>query len=389
MEWTNWAGSVRCEPARFVEPESEEALQRVVRQAARDGRTLRVVGSGHSFTPLVETDGVLVSLDRHTGVFNLDRKNLAASVRAGTKIHDLGEPLLAGGMALENQGDIDLQSLGGAFGTGTHGTGHELPNLSGQAEILRLVTADGEILICSAKSRPEIFRAARVSLGMLGVLSVAHLRLLPAYRLHERTWREDPETCLDRLADHVRENRHFEFFWYPGLDLCEMKTLNPTDAEPDPLPDLEGERIGWSCHIISSVRDLKFHEMEYSLPAEAGPECFREVRKRLREKHPDVVWPVEYRTVAADDADLSMAHGRPTVSISVHQDGRLPFREFFADIEPILRSHRGRPHWGKIHTCGARDLAHLYPRWNAFCALRQQLDPKGVFLNDHLRELFA
>lgn len=388
MEWRNWAGSVRCEPARYTEPASEAELQRVVRDAARDRMALRVVGSGHSFTPLCATDGVLVSLDRHAGIFDVDPPALEASVHAGTKLCDLGEPLLEQGLALENQGDIDRQSLGGAFGTGTHGTGRELPNLSAQAVALRLIAADGAVLTCSANEQPELFRAARVSLGLLGVLSSARLRLLPAYRLHESVWREDLAPCLDSLADRIAATRHFEFFWFPGLDRVEAKSLDPTEAEPDDLPGVPGERIGWSCRIISSVRELKFHEMEYSVPAEAGPAAFRELRTRIREKHPDVVWPVEYRSVAPDDADLSPAHGRPTVSISVHQDGRLPFREFFCDVEPILRAHAGRPHWGKIHSCTRRDLAELYPRWDAFCALREQLDPDDRFLNDHLRELF-
>ena len=389
MEWENWAGSVRCRPARFAEPASEPELQQLVRQAARDGHRVRVVGTGHSFMPLVTTDGVLVSLDRLAGIESSDGDALEAMVWAGTKIRALGEPLLALGMALENQGDVDVQSVGGALGTGTHGTGRTLRNLSSQAVALRLVTADGELVECSAERDPDLFRAARVSLGLLGVTSAVRLRLLPAYRLHERICSADTETCLAELVDRIAENRHFEFFWFPGPDRVEMKTLNPTEAAPNELPDVPGERIGWSCHIISSVRELKFHEMEYSVPAEAGPDCFREVRARIREKHPEVVWPVEFRTLASDDADLSPAEGRETVTISVHQDGRLPFRDFFADVEPIFRSHRGRPHWGKIHTCSAEQLRALYPRWDAFGAVRRGMDPEGRFLNDHLRGLFT
>jgi FAD/FMN-containing dehydrogenase len=242
---------------------------------------------------------------------------------------------------------------------------------------------------CSEDENPELLRAARVSLGLLGVISAARLRLLPAYRLHERVWQEDPTDCLRQLDRRIEENRHFEFFWFPKPDRMEMKTLNPTDAEPSDLLDIEGERIGWSCHIISSVRDMKFHEMEYSVPAEAGPECFREVRARMQEKHGDVMWPVEYRTLAADDALLSTASGRPTVTISVHQDGRLPFRDFFADVEPIFDAYRGRPHWGKIHTKSRDELAALYPGYDDFCAVRARLDPQGRFLNDYLRQFFS
>jgi FAD/FMN-containing dehydrogenase len=168
-----------------------------------------------------------------------------------------------------------------------------------------------------------------------------------------------------------------------------MKTLNPTEDPPDDLPEHDGERVGWSCHIISSVRELKFNEMEYAVPAEEGPVCFRAVRDRIREKHPNVVWPVEYRTLAPDDAPLSPAYERPTVTISVHQDARLPFRGFFADVEAVFAEHRGRPHWGKIHTRTRQELSDLYPEWETFCAQRARTDPAGRFLNEHLRGLFA
>ena len=116
---------------------------------------------------------------------------------------------------------------------------------------------------------------------------------------------------------------------------------------------------------------------------------YQALRTRMRERHPEVVWPVEYRSLAADDAWLSPAYERDTVTLSVHQDGRLPFEDFFADVEPILAGVGGRPHWGKVHTLGQRELQARYPRFDAFCERRQQLDPKGRFLNDHLREIFA
>ena len=223
----------------------------------------------------------------------------------------------------------------------------------------------------------------------VGVFTALRLRLLPAYRLHERIRRMPIEDCLARIEQEVDDNRHFEFFWLPGRDAAEMKTLNPSDEPPSDLPDAPYERIGWSPHIITSVRDVKHFEMEYAVPAEHGPDCFREVRARMQQTHPDVQWPVEYRTVAADDAWLSNAHGRESVTISVHQDGTLPYRDFFRDIEPIFGSCGGRPHWGKIHTLTARGLRDLYPEWDRFQALRERLDPRGRFLNAHLREIFG
>jgi len=387
--WRNWSGSVACEPAGLPRPKSEAEIAALVRRAAGEGRGLRVVGTGHSFTPLVATPGYVVSLDDWAGLEDADPSRLEATARAGTKLHDLGEALLALGMATANLGDVDVQSVGGALGTGTHGTGRGLQNLSAQVVALRLVLASGEVVECSAEREPDLWRAARVSFGALGVLSAARFRLLPAYRLHERVGRASLEEALERLPEEIAANRHFELFWFPARDLVETKAINPTAAEPASLAGRKYERIDWSCKILPSVRELKFNEMEYSVPAEAGLPCVRAVAARMRARWSDVQWPVEYRTLRADDAWLSTAHERETVTISIHQDASLPYRELFGDLEAIFREHAGRPHWGKVHTLGAAELAGLYPRFGDFCALRRRLDPAGVFLNEHLRKLLG
>ncbi len=385
-EWSNWSGSVTCRPDGFEEPADEAAVQTRVRAAAASGRELRVVGTGHSGTPLCATPDTLLGLDALAGVLDHDPEAGLATVAAGTKLCDLGDPLLERGLAMRNMGDIDKQSIAGAVGTGTHGTGRDLGNISSSVEAVRLVDASGEVRFFED---PTSLAALRVSLGSLGVFTALTLRVMPAYRLHERIRRLPIEECLARLDDEIRDNRHFEFFWLPFKDAAEMKTLNPTEAEVSPLPDRPYERIGWAPHIIPSERNEKFFEMEYAIPAAAGPDCFRAVRARMREKHADVVWPVEYRRVAADDAWLSNASGRDTVTLSIHQDGSLPYREFFADVEPILLEAGGRPHWGKIHGLKADRLRDLYPDWDRFLAFREEMDPKGRFLNAHLREIFG
>ena len=387
--WSNWSGRVHCEPRDVVQPASERAIADAVRDAAAAGRSVRVAGSGHSFTPLVATDGTLLSLDDWHGIDAIDATHFRATIRAGSKIASLGEPLRVHGMGLANQGDVDVQAIAGALSTGTHGTGVKLGSLSSQIRGLRIVTASGEIAKCDAEHDPDLLEAARVSLGSLGVMSDATLQLVPAYRLHEREWKVGIEECLAELADRVARHRHFEFFWYPHRDYAEMKTLDPTNAEPDAMEHHKGERIDWSDRIFPSVRDLRFNEMEYSVSAASGPACFAAVRARMKTKHADVLWPVEYRTVAADPGWLSPMHGRDTVAISIHQDAKLPCDEFFADVESVFREHGGRPHWGKIHNLRARDLAPLYPMWERFLDVRKRLDPRGVFLNDHLRELFG
>jgi FAD/FMN-containing dehydrogenase len=388
LRWSNFSGRVTCEPAHVARPRDEAELVAAVRAAAADGRGLRVAGTGHSFTPLCATRGTLVSLDDWQGIESIDRERGLVSVRAGTKLHALGEPLLAAGLAMRNLGDVDVQALAGAVSTGTHGTGPTLANVSSQVAGVRLVLASGEALELSAASDPDRLDAARVSLGLLGVLSKLVIQAVPAYRLHERIWKTGIEECLAELAADVARQRHYEFWWYPHKDYAERKSLALSDAPPESVAGRKGERIDWSARIFPSLRELRFNEMEYSVPAAAGPECFRAVRERMRTRWREVVWPVEYRTLGADGAWLSTAHRRDSVAISLHQDARLECDPFFADCEPIFAEHGGRPHWGKLHNRSSAELAALYPRWDDFRALRRELDPRGVFLNDYLRGLF-
>jgi FAD/FMN-containing dehydrogenase len=387
MTWTNWSGSVSCVPAAQVQPESEGELIDLVRKAREAGQTVRVVGTGHSATPLVATDGLLVSLDRMSGVVRAEPGERRAWVRTGTKLHDLGEPLHELGFAMENLGDVDVQALGGALGTGTHGTGPALPNLSARVSGVRLIDGEGNLRVIK-EDQPELLRAARVSLGALGILTAARLELVPSFRLLERVERIPIERCLRELDERIAATRHFEFFWLPSKDQAEAKSLQPTDLPPEAAAG-DYERIDWSHRILPSVRELRFFEMEYAIPAEAGPACFRAVRERMQARHRDVVWPVEYRTVAPDDALLSPAQGRATVTISIHQDGRLPYQEFFRDVEPILVEHGGRPHWGKVHTREAPDLEASLPGFAQFAELRRSVDPDGVFLNPHLEAILG
>jgi FAD/FMN-containing dehydrogenase len=387
--WSNFSARVAFTPGRFARPKSETELRALVSDAASAGRGVRVAGSGHSFTPLVQTDGTLVSLDDWQGIESVDTAKRQAVIRAGTVLHALGEPLLAHGLALRNMGDVDVQALAGAVSTGTHGTGPTLANISSQLVGARLVLASGGVLELAADKNAERLDAARVSLGLLGVFSTLTLQLVPAYRLHERVWRSDIETCLAELEANIAGHRHFEFWWYPHRDFAEQKALQPSEAEAASVAGRKGERLDWSSRILPSVRELKFNEMEYSVPAAEGPACFRAVRERMRSHWPDVVWPVEYRTLAADSGWLSTAHARDTVTISLHQDARLDCDAFFSDCEAVFRAHAGRPHWGKLHRRTGSELARLYPEWARFRRLRAELDPAGTFANAYLRELFG
>lgn len=391
-DWSNWSGSVKCTAQQVARPRTVDDVIAAVRAAERAGLGVRVVGSGHSFTPLGATDDTLVVLSRLRGVEDIDTEKHEATVLAGSKLYHLGKPLLEAGLAVENMPDIDRQAIAGAIATGTHGTGPTLGSLSTQVVGMSLVVASGDVVEIS-ENEPELLRAAQVSLGVLGVVTHVRLRLLPAYRLHERTRTASYEECVDTLASRIAENRHFEFFWVSGRDVCMMKTLNPTaveeDSETSDSQTLNGERIGPAHEIFPSARNTLFNEIEYSVPAEEGPECLAELRELMLGKHKSITWPLEYRTVAADDIFLSPAYGRATVTISAHQPTPLPYEPFFSDVESIFRNHSGRPHWGKIHTLEAADLEALYPQWDEFRKVRQRLDPDGRFLSPYLRRLLV
>jgi len=397
--WTNWSGLVHSRPSQIARPASEAEIIALVRAAAEAGQTVRVAGSGHSFTALCETSDLLLSLEHLRGIEWTDASAQQASILSGSKIKDLGAPLAAAGLALENQGDVDVQAIAGAVSTGTHGTGPQLGSISTQVVGMRIVTDGGNAIDCSVDTDEEVFRAAQVSLGALGVITAVRLRLLPLYRLHERVRRQPIQDCLDQLDAQIAQNRHFEFFWYPADDAAFTKTLNPTEAPAVPLTvaaptsgaglsSAETDRVAESWQIFPTVRENRFNEMEFAVPAERGVECFLEVRDLIRRKHTDITWPIEFRTQAADNVFLSPAFGRATVAISIHQAATLPHEAFFADAEAIFRRHQGRPHWGKLHSLRRADLAVLYPDWERFHAVRRQLDPHGRFLNAHLRRLF-
>lgn len=428
IPWRNWSRSLSATPSRRVAPLAEAAVAAAVRTAAARGEGVRVAGSGHSFTPLVPTDGTLLSLKHMSGLVAVDAAAGLATVQAGTTIHDLGPLLLAHGLALENQGDIDAQAIAGAVATGTHGTGAGLGSISSQVVALRLVTANGEVIACNATREPDLFNAARVNLGALGVVSELTLRVRPAYRLVDTRWRENLDDLLGRLDALGQAHRHVEFFWFPHADEALVKTLDETDelAEPRPvarfmaetvlenavfwvlceLARAKGSRapalgrfatgsaspsrhVDTAARIFASARLVRFNEMEYALPREAGVDCLREIREWIDKTQPGVVFPVEYRLVAPDDIWLSPFQGRPSCTIAVHQYARQDWKPYFAGIEAIFRNHRGRPHWGKVHTRTRDELADLYPHWEDFHAVRRRLDPEGRFLNAYLRDLFG
>lgn len=387
VEWANWSGRITAQPARIVRPTDEADVVAAVRDAARDGLRVRSVGAAHSHAPLVPTDGVLIDAAAISGVVAVDRADGRARVRAGTRIADLGEPLRAAGAALRNQGDIDRQAIAGAVATGTHGTGPTLQNLTASVLGMRLVLHDGRVVECDRDTEPGLFRAGRLHLGAFGVVTELVLAVRDAYRLEEKMWLEPLDAVLERIDALTAATRHFEFFWMPGSERAACKSLRETDAPPRyPLAE-EGRRLAWSDEVLANHRPDKHSEMEYSIPAASGPDCMRALRDRIARDFDGLAWPLEYRTLAPDDVWLSTAYERPTVTISVHQGVDAPDEPVFRACEEIFRAFDGRPHWGKVHYRSGEELASLHPRWHDWWRVRDQWDPPGRFLNDHLRGL--
>lgn len=391
-EWSNWSGSLRFTPERVAEPRDEEQLRVLVEQARERGRTVRVAGAGHSSSPLVETQDVLVSLKHFDAIHSHDSTTGEAVIGAGLTIREIGKAMLKRGLALHNTGDVDVQTLAGAIATGTHGTGRRLGNLATPLLGGRLVTGTGAVRAVAIEHDPAVIRALRVSLGALGIFTRLRVRLVPAFELRRREWCTHVDACMSRLDQLIADNRNFDFYWYPRSDLVKLRTMNDAGADHADIPDAECVRdaTGWSHEILPRERELRFDEMEYALPFEAGPACFQEVRARVKARWRRIVgWRVLYRTIAADDAYLSPMHGRESVTISLHQNAGLPFAEYFADIEPVFRAHGGRPHWGKKHNLTARELRPLYPEWQRYCDARRTHDPDDVFLSPQLSRLLG
>jgi FAD-linked oxidoreductase len=422
-EWRNWAGDQRCRPAAVEAPSTREELAAAIQRAVEAGHRVRVAGAGHSFTEAALTDGVMLRLDGLNRILDLDRASGFVRVEAGISLHALNEALQAEGLAMENLGDIDSQSLAGAISTGTHGTGAGLRNISAQVEAVELVLADGTVRELTAADEPDLLRAARVSLGALGAISAVTLRAVPAFTLHRVDSPRPIDETLASIDELGARNDHFEFFVFPYTDRALLIERNRTGEPPHPRGPLSAylneivienyamdllarlgrrfpgtiprvvnlaasafsttEKLDRSYRIFASERRVRFTEMEYGVPREHGPEAVRRVLDLVREREIAVGFPIEFRLVAADDALLSPSFERDTAYIAVHQYRGMEWRPYFEAVEEIMNDYGGRPHWGKRHFQSAETLAPRYPRWDDFQRARSELDPDGVFSNEY------
>ncbi|HZG49009.1 MAG TPA: D-arabinono-1,4-lactone oxidase [Thermoleophilaceae bacterium] len=418
--WVNWARDQRCAPARLVRPADEGELVQALAGAGR----VKVAGSGHSFTDIACTDGVLVDMRAMRRVLEVDGHEV--TVEAGITLRELGAQLRARGLAMENQGDVDPQTLAGALATATHGTGGRFGNLSSRVTGVRLVGGDGELH--ELREGREL-RAARVSLGALGAISAVTLGCVPAFTVHRLDEPRPLDDVLPRLDELVDSNDHWEAFVMPYTRRALTLSSERTDREPRPpgrvqafardvllenavlglfcragrvapalipwlnrrLASLLGraEQLDASNRVYANTRLVRFTEMEYAIPRERAAEALERVLATVERRRLPVGFPIELRVVAPDDALLSTAYERPTAYIAVHQYRGMEFESYFRAVEAIMDDYGGRPHWGKRHYQTAATLAPRYPEWGRFAELRRRFDPEGRFENDYLRRVLG
>jgi FAD/FMN-containing dehydrogenase len=392
-EWSNWSGDIRFTPKQVAVPESEAELQQLVKDACQQKYNLRAIGARHSCSAVFKTSDTIISLENFKELHAPDKTKLRATFGSGMTVEEIGDALFSQGLGMENTGHINKQAIAGAISTGTHGAGRHLTNISGQMTGVRMVNGLGEIKEYNEDEHPELMQALRVSLGALGIFTAVTLRVLPSFQLHRKQYCASTEDCLTHLPQLMEENRNFCFYWYPRRDDVSVRLWNEPDNGTQTLPfpaKLYKEYTGWGHEVLPTEHHLKYNELEYSLELDAAPACFREIRRRIKEKHRKIVgWRVLYRPIAGDSVFLSNAYQRDIVAITIHQNASLPYKEYFDDIEGIMQAHGGRPHWGKKHSLTAKELKVLYPMWNRFHELRQEFDPTGVFLNEHLKRLFV
>jgi len=427
--WQNWAGNQRARPRKTASPASAEEVAAAVKDAGRDGLTVRMAGTGHSFTPAAVTDGLLLRPDGLLAVRSVDARAGLVTVEAGCPLRNLNETLLRHGLSLANMGDIQEQTVAGAIQTGTHGTGRTVGAIAAQVAGLEVVLADGSVRTCSAERDPDLFRAALVGLGALGVATAVTFHVVPAFLLEAREAPMRWDEVLGRLDELTADNEHFEFYWFPHTEGCLTKRNNPVGGAARPLPrfrrwrddeflansvfgltcrlghafpgviktvnGIAGKAIGARTYVqpahqvFTSPRRVRFIEQEYAIARAHLPHALAEIRGLFATRTWRVSFPIEVRVTPADDLWLSTAHGRDSAYIALHVYHKSDHREYFREVEAVMTALGGRPHWGKLHTRDASYLAKVYPRFRDFVTMRNKLDPQRRFGNGYLTRVLG
>jgi FAD-linked oxidoreductase len=431
-EWRNWSGLESARPSRVSEPADLAAVVAEVERARAEGSSVKMVGTGHSFTAVAAPEHTMLRPHGLTGIVGVDREAMTVTALAGTRLQHFNAALAGLGLSLHNMGDIAEQTLAGAISTGTHGTGGVAAGLAAQVVGLELVTGTGDVLRATPDENPDVLEVARVGLGALGVITTITFAVEPLYLLEAVEQPMPWDRALSSFDEMTAADHHVEMYWFPhtdrmltkrnnrlGDDLSEARPLSGFRAWldddllanrlfgaetavlnrlPSAIPRanrLNARLLGARTYsdvahrVFTTERNVVFREMEYAVPREVGLTVLTEARAALEASDLRISFPVEIRVAPADDIPLSTAGGRDSFYLAFHTHRRAEHAAYFALIEPILRAHDGRPHWGKLHTRQADGLAEVYPRFGEFLAMRDRLDPDRVFGNAYLRRVLG
>jgi L-gulonolactone oxidase len=411
-------------------PRDEEDISRLVRRAVEEGNRVKALGSALSWSDIIDIPETAMRFDRMADVLEVDRDNRRIRLQAGARLKNVNEVLAGHGLAFDNFGSIVLQTAAGYIGTGTHGTGGRTPILSTRIQKMRMVDGLGEIRELDAEHDPDLFSAARVNLGCLGVVTEVTFTCIDAFDLEERLELVDFDTALADLDSYVKGNDYCKLWWLPYTDKLQVYTFNRTAeprggfgltgfmdrtglsglgftaliklgrASPRLIPFLQNtvqsvhfhprRRVDRSDRVIKVSSAIPIHqETEYAIPIGAAAEAIQETRRLVLEGSFRVNFPMEVRFVAADDIPMSPASGRNSCYIGAYVSSVQWAASYFAEFESLMRDYDGRPHWGKTFSRTAEDFRALYPAYEAFDRMRRRCDPHGLFHNSFVERVFS
>ncbi len=423
----NWSENQEWNSKEFLQPSTSKEIKEIIQTANKIGKKIRVYGTKHSFSAVNNTDSICLNLDKYQGIVNVDKKNNYVTVKGGTKLFNLTQLLAKEGLATENMGDVDKQSIAGAISTGTHGTGTTFGNISTQVVAVTFINGLGEEIYCSETENKELFKCMKVSLGVLGIITELTLRCIPNYKLKLVKKVEKLDAVLSKLTEINKENRNFEFYWFPYTNAVQTKYSNVTTqkankdnfinylndvvvenyilkllcvlAKKNPKLNVgvskfsarflsKSTKVKESKDVYATPRLVKFNEMEYNIPIECYQDCLNDITNLINTKQFKIHFPLENRFVKGDDIYLSPAYKRDSAYIACHVYKEKEYEPYFKALEKVFIKYGGRPHWGKMHFQKAQYFQKSYPMFDVFNKHRKNHDPNNLFLNEHLNDIF-
>ena len=420
--FTIWSGVHSIVPQRWASPGGEDEVAALLYEADRAGRRVRPVGSGHSWSPVALAEDVLVDLSRMSRVLGIDAAARTITVQAGCLLETINAALDAVGLAMPILGSVAKQTIAGAISTGTHGSSLRWGNLATLVTRLRLVTPTGDIL--ELDERDERLAGARVSLGALGIVTELTLRVVPAFRLAEERETRSIAEIAATLAEIAESAEFAKVWWLPGSELATVfryhRTVEPVterdvwraidqylvnDLVFDAALKLSRTRpamtelvnrtvassyLGSARRVARSDRAFNLamppvhRETEHAVDLEDAGALVSETLAMVARQGIRVNFPYEIRFVGADDGWLSPAYGRDTCQVGAYMAESADLERYFAGFDAIGRALGGRPHWGKELRADHAYLRSVYPEFDRFVALRDELDPHGTMSNAFL-----